>query len=153
MLRPSCWPPLDPLACSSPLDPSVHPVCHAERHGPGSGTGTEQLQLSLAAPHSFDELRAVRRTLELYRQNYAVHVAALLLAAHIFLQVSGCGPCRVAGWVSFGGLAGTAGGGGAAMLLWCGLHLACRSRCSCAQHALLLLHAMLQHPLWPPFFI
>ncbi|KAI7844749.1 hypothetical protein COHA_001632 [Chlorella ohadii] len=60
----------------------------AERHGSGSGTGAgaEQLQLSLAVPHSFDELRAVRRTLELYRQNYAVHVAALLLAAHIFLQ-------------------------------------------------------------------
>lgn len=64
----------------------------AERHGPGSttsateGTGTEQLQLSLAVPHSFDQLRAVRRTLELYRQNYAVHVAALLLASHIFLQ-------------------------------------------------------------------
>ncbi|PRW51118.1 putative membrane protein isoform B [Chlorella sorokiniana] len=67
----------------------------AERHGPGSssgsgagtaGAGAEQLHLSLAVPHSFDELRAVRRTLELYRQNYAVHVAALLLAAHIFLQ-------------------------------------------------------------------
>lgn len=77
----------------SPLAPARF-CCCAERHGPGSttsataGKGTEQLQLSLAVPHSFDQLRAVRRTLELYRQNYAVHVAALLLASHIFLQAS-----------------------------------------------------------------
>lgn len=43
-------------------------------------------QLHLAVPHSFEELRRVRRTLELYRQNYAVHVAALMVATHIFLQ-------------------------------------------------------------------
>lgn len=44
-------------------------------------------------PHSFEELRRVRRTLELYRQNYAVHVAALMVATHIFLQArAGAGP-------------------------------------------------------------
>jgi hypothetical protein len=37
-------------------------------------------------PHSFDELRSVRHTLELYRRNYAVHIAALLVAVHMFLQ-------------------------------------------------------------------
>ncbi len=50
-------------------------------------------QLHLAVPHSFEELRRVRRTLELYRQNYAVHVAALMVATHIFLQVLCCPPC------------------------------------------------------------
>jgi hypothetical protein len=40
-------------------------------------------------PHSFDELRSVRHTLELYRRNYAVHIAALLVAVHMFLQVGG----------------------------------------------------------------
>lgn len=43
-------------------------------------------QLRLAIPHSFDELRSVRHTLQLYRQSYAVHVAALLVAVHMFLQ-------------------------------------------------------------------
>ncbi|EFN56742.1 hypothetical protein CHLNCDRAFT_11380, partial [Chlorella variabilis] len=46
----------------------------------------EPEQLRLAVPHSFDELRSVRHTLELYRRNYAVHVAALLCTTHLFLQ-------------------------------------------------------------------
>ncbi len=56
---------------------------------------------------SFDELRSVRHTLELYRRNYAVHIAALLVAVHMFLQVGwfvaveGAGLrvwCWVGGW-------------------------------------------------------
>lgn len=54
--------------------------------GGGAGGSGAPEQLRLAVPHSFGELRSVRRTLELYRQNYAVHVAALMVATHIFLQ-------------------------------------------------------------------
>lgn len=50
--------------------------------------GAAPQRLQLAVPHSFDELRAVRRTLVLYRKNYGRHVAALLVATHIFLQVT-----------------------------------------------------------------
>lgn len=57
----------------------------AERHAAGGGGVAERLQL--AVPHSFDELRAVRRTLELYRRNYGLLVALLLVATHVFLQV------------------------------------------------------------------
>lgn len=67
----------------------------AERHGGaaaaaasgGGGAAAAPPRLQLAVPHSFDELRAVRRTLVLYRRNYGRHVAALLVATHIFLQV------------------------------------------------------------------
>jgi hypothetical protein len=52
-----------------------------------SGGAAELQELRLAVPHSFDELRSVRHTLELYRQNYAVQVVALLCTTHMFLQV------------------------------------------------------------------
>lgn len=55
----------------------------------GANAEGEPEQLRLAVPHSFDELRSVRHTLELYRRNYAVHVAALLCTTHLFLQVGG----------------------------------------------------------------
>lgn len=101
--RRACWvvahaAPNNPSCALAIENPWAHahsrawpPACHAERHvAAAAGAGPEgQLQLSLAVPHSFDELRAVRRTLELYRQNYAVHVAALLVAAHVLLQVRG----------------------------------------------------------------
>ncbi|KAL4443962.1 hypothetical protein ABPG75_011699 [Micractinium tetrahymenae] len=58
----------------------------AEKTTAAAGAGGVPEQLHLAVPHSFEELRRVRRTLELYRQNYAVHVAALMVATHIFLQ-------------------------------------------------------------------
>ena len=44
-------------------------------------------------PRSIDELREVRHTLELYRQNYSAQVAALLVAAYLVLQalsIPGC---------------------------------------------------------------
>ena len=42
--------------------------------------------LKLHVPHSMDELRAVRSTLETYRREYGTQVAALLIATYIFLQ-------------------------------------------------------------------
>jgi uncharacterized membrane protein YdjX (TVP38/TMEM64 family) len=42
--------------------------------------------LRLAIPHSIEELRAVRSTLEAYRQEYSSQVASLLIAAYLFLQ-------------------------------------------------------------------
>ena len=84
--------PLQPPPAMCAHSCACPPVDPPERHAAAAaeGAGPEgQLQLSLAVPHSFDELRAVRRTLELYRQNYAVHVAALLVAAHVLLQVRG----------------------------------------------------------------
>ena len=59
----------------------------------GGGTGGSggvsvegELALQLSLPRSFEELRAVRHTLELYRTNYGGRVAALLVAAYMFLQ-------------------------------------------------------------------
>lgn len=43
--------------------------------------------LHLALPKSFDELRALRHTVELYRLNYGPQLLQLLTAAYIFLQV------------------------------------------------------------------
>lgn len=60
-------------------------------------------QLHLALPHSFDEMRAVRRALEMYRLHYGWQLAAFLSAAYLFLQVGwtglfsvqgGAGACR-----------------------------------------------------------
>ena len=51
-------------------------------------------QLKLALPHSFDELRAVRRTVELYRQTYGGQLAVLLGTAYLFLQARGQGELR-----------------------------------------------------------
>ena len=42
--------------------------------------------LKLAIPHSIDELREVRTTLEAYRNEFAPQVASLLIATYLFLQ-------------------------------------------------------------------
>lgn len=42
--------------------------------------------LKLQVPHTFDELRAVRSTLEAYREAYASQVATLLVVTYLFLQ-------------------------------------------------------------------
>ena len=42
--------------------------------------------LRLTIPHSIEELRAVRSTLETYRQEYSTQVASLLIASYLFLQ-------------------------------------------------------------------
>ena len=62
------------------------PAQLAAQQAAAAGGGAKLERLHLAVPHSFEQLRRVRHTLELYRQNYAVHVAALLVATHIFLQ-------------------------------------------------------------------
>ncbi|GAB4818338.1 hypothetical protein N2152v2_005384 [Parachlorella kessleri] len=50
------------------------------------GEGAEVAALRLSLPHSFDELRAVRRTVELYRQQYGGQLLALMVGAYLFLQ-------------------------------------------------------------------
>ena len=52
------------------------------------GEGAEVAALRLSLPHSFDELRAVRRTVELYRQQYGSQLLALMVGAYLFLQVT-----------------------------------------------------------------
>lgn len=42
--------------------------------------------LKLEVPHTFEDVRIVRQTLELYRLAYARHVTLLLTAAYLFLQ-------------------------------------------------------------------
>lgn len=51
-----------------------------------AGDAQTAASLQLHVPHSMDELRAVRATLETYRREYGGHVAALLIATYIFLQ-------------------------------------------------------------------
>ena len=43
--------------------------------------------LRLAIPHSIEELREVRATLEAYRREYGVQVASLLVVTYLFLQM------------------------------------------------------------------
>lgn len=61
-----------------------------EEHARGEremGQGSKvAAQLHLALPHSFDEMRAVRRALEMYRLHYGWQLAAFLSAAYLFLQ-------------------------------------------------------------------
>ena len=49
--------------------------------------GTQEEALVLRVPTSFSELRAVRHTLGLYQEQCPVHVAFLLLATYLFMQV------------------------------------------------------------------
>jgi hypothetical protein len=44
------------------------------------------VELRLAIPHSFDEVRQVRATLEAYRLEYGRQVAVLLSTTYVFLQ-------------------------------------------------------------------
>lgn len=46
----------------------------------------ENTELLMKLPHNITELRAVRHTLELYRANYSVQVATLLLLSYLVLQ-------------------------------------------------------------------
>ena len=51
-----------------------------------AGAAGAASSLQLAVPHSFDELRAVRATLEAYREAYSSQVATLLVVTYLFLQ-------------------------------------------------------------------
>ncbi|KAG7667150.1 hypothetical protein KSW81_000892 [Nannochloris sp. 'desiccata'] len=51
-----------------------------------AGDAQAATTLRLAIPHSIEELRAVRSTLETYRQEYSSQVASLLITAYLFLQ-------------------------------------------------------------------
>ena len=51
-----------------------------------AASGNRQHAAMHAQPRSMDELREVRHTLELYRQNYSVQVAVLLITAYLVLQ-------------------------------------------------------------------
>lgn len=57
--------------------------------------GSEEA-LVLKVPTSFSELRAVRHTLGLYQKQCPAHVAILLLATYLFMQVLNTGPTSVA---------------------------------------------------------
>ena len=50
--------------------------------------GKREEALVLKVPTSFSELRAVRHTLGLYQEQCPAHVAILLLAVYLFMQVS-----------------------------------------------------------------
>ena len=50
----------------------------------------------LKVPTSFSELRAVRHTLGLYQKQCPAHVAILLLATYLFMQVLNTEPTFVA---------------------------------------------------------
>jgi uncharacterized membrane protein YdjX (TVP38/TMEM64 family) len=64
--------------------PPLSALAEAEAAAAGGEAGAAQLELRI--PHSFEELRAVRGTLERYRKAYGGRVAALLIAAYIFMQ-------------------------------------------------------------------
>lgn len=49
-------------------------------------TGVHAEGLRLAVPHSIEELRSVRSTLEAYRREFGPQVATLLVAVYLFLQ-------------------------------------------------------------------
>jgi len=51
-----------------------------------TGGAAASAALKLHVPHSFDELRAVRATLEAYREAYSSQVATLLVVTYLFLQ-------------------------------------------------------------------
>lgn len=77
-----------------PHTPLHAPAALARQQGRlGAGGPGEVAALRLALPHSMDELRAVRRTVELYRQNYGRQLALLLGVAYLFLQVGDGGWC------------------------------------------------------------
>ena len=58
------------------------PTCQKLRRA-----GDAEQDLILKVPRSFSELRAVRHTLGLYQEQCPAHVAILLLATYLFMQV------------------------------------------------------------------
>ena len=58
--------------------------------------GDAEQDLILKVPKSFSELRAVRHTLGLYQEQCPAHVAILLLATYLFMQVLPLSPSCIA---------------------------------------------------------
>ena len=56
--------------------------------------GGDESQLLLAVPHSLAELRQLKPTLELYKQEFPVRTAGMLIAAFTFLMASGVTICN-----------------------------------------------------------
>lgn len=66
--------------------PSLAELRRLSTQSAGAAQGGEAPQLSLSLPRSFDEVRAVRRTLALYHAAVPGRLLALLLCGQIFLQ-------------------------------------------------------------------
>jgi uncharacterized membrane protein YdjX (TVP38/TMEM64 family) len=68
--------------------PSLEALAAHEAAGGAAAAagGGAPAELRLAIPHSFEDLRAVRGTLERYRLAYGGQLAALLVAAYLFMQ-------------------------------------------------------------------